>query len=348
MRRSGEGTRLSELRRDYLEDHVTLVARARAQPRERCPYCRGSEDLVAPAPMVFRMKGDGPLTRLKESEDERVSDWDLKVLPYDSPLLTDEPQSPRELAVPFRRSDPGSGVHYVIVPTPEHGVALSQVGLDRMSLVVLAIQELGKELYQRRGVNYVAVYYEERRDFDGHSLVHVLGLPEVPPAVEREYNAYRRYLKELGTCPLCAIADTERSGPRELLSDEEYISLFPWAPTSPYEAWVLPRSHRNRFYRLTMPSITSLAGILLSTMRAMAQAARDYYMVFYTGSLKRSSMNFHWSARLYGGTDPFQGASLGYGISVVSEPPEDRARALAKHARRALAEILMGDRGGSA
>ncbi|MGC8555506.1 MAG: hypothetical protein ACP5NG_00595 [Conexivisphaera sp.] len=337
---------MSELRKDYMEDYVTLIAPAasRAPRGDRCPYCRGAEDLAPPSPMVLRRESEGLLKRFEESEGERVRDWDLKVVRYDAPLLMDEPQSPKELTVPFRKADSGSGVHYVVVPTPEHGVKLSQLGSDRFALALLAIQEFGKELYQMKGVSYVAIYYEERADGDDHSLVHLLGLPEVPPAVEREYDAHRRYLKELGTCPLCVIAEVERSGPRELLSNDEFMSIFPWAPMSPYEAWVLPRSHRTRFYRLTMPNISSLTEVLLPTMRAMSQVVRDYYMVFYTSSMKRSSTNIHWSVRLYGGADSFSGISQGYGVRVVNETPEDRAKVMAKHARKALADIIMEGR----
>ncbi|HEU16666.1 MAG TPA: hypothetical protein ENO38_03215 [Nitrososphaeria archaeon] len=337
---------MSELRKDYLEDYVTLVAPTRARASGGgCPYCRGSGELAPPASVVFRMGSNGLLVRMEESEDDRVEDWDLKVLPYHAPLLTEEPQSPRELTVPFRKSDPGTGVHYVIVPTPEHGVRLSQLTVDKIVLALLAMQEFGKELYQRRGINYVAIYYEEKPEgADFHSLIHVLGLPEVPPAVEMENQAYRKYMKELGTCPICVIAEVEKSGPRELLSNDEYMAIFPWAPTMPYEAWVIPRSHRTRFYRLTLPNMRSLAEVLLSTMRAMSRTAGGYYMSFYTSSLKRSSMNMHWSIRLFGGADSFAGISSSYGIKIVNDAPEERARTMAKHARSALAEIVMGDR----
>jgi UDPglucose--hexose-1-phosphate uridylyltransferase len=336
---------LSELRKDYLEDYVALVAPRRVRAVEgACPYCRGSEKSAPPSPVVFRRGENGFLMRLEEGEEDRVEDWDLKVLPYHAPLLTDGPQSPKELTVPFRKADPGAGVHYVIVPTPEHGLKLSQLDVDQMVLVLLAIQEFGKDLYQRKGINYVAIYYEERSEGGEHPLVHVLGLPEVPPAVEREYQAYRKYLKEIGTCPLCVIAEVEKSGPRELLSNEDYISIFPWAPMSPFEAWVLPRSHRMRFYRLTLPNMTALAQILLPTMRAMSQMAHDYCAVFYTSSLKRSSMNIHWSVRLHGGEDAFAGISSGYGIRIMDDTPEDRAKLMAKHARKAFADIVMGDR----
>ncbi len=334
---------MSELRKDYLEEHVSLVspARSRGQRRaEGCPYCRGS-DLAPPASMVFKVGEDGFLVRMEEDEGERVDDWDLKVVPYHAPLLTEEPQSQRELTVPFRRSDPGSGAHYVVVPTPEHGVKLSQLKLDDLALTLLAIQEFGKELYQRRGINYVAIYYEEGMGGDSHSLVHMLGLPEVPPAVEAENQAYRKYMKELGTCPLCVIAEVERSGPRELLSNDQFVAIFPWAPTAPYEVWVMPRSHKVRFYRLTLPNMRSLAEILLSTMRAMSRVTGSYYMSFFTSSIKRSSMNIHWSIRLFGGSDSFAGISHSYGINVLDESPEERAKLVAKHARSALAEIIM-------
>ncbi len=333
---------MSELRRDYLDDYVALVSPGRRELAGKCPYCRGSEDVAPPSPMVLRREEGGLLMRLEEEGSDRVTDWDLKIVPYHSPILSEEAQGPRELAVPFRRSDPGVGAHYVLVPTPDHGVRLSQLTADRLTLALYAIQEFGKELYQRRGINYVAVYYEDFGD-GSHALIHVLGLPEVPPAVERENDAHRTHMKDMGTCPLCAIAEAERSGPRELLSNDLYMAIYPWAPLAPYEVWIIPRSHRLRFYRLTMPNLRALAEVLLPSMRALADVAHGYYAAFYTSSLKRSSMNMHWSIRLYGGSDSF-GGLLSYGIRVLDESPEERARALAKRARSALTEVLMEGR----
>ena len=334
---------MSELRRDYFENYFTLAPMTSVAPRryDICPFCPGHEDLLPPAEMVFTREKGGSIRKTEESEDERVMDWDIKVVNCLSPLISEGPSQIRETRIPFRKVDPVAGVHYVIIPTRRHDGRLSSMNIDDITLTLLSIQEFGKKMYQRKGVNYVLIYYEEDPDLDRHPLVHMLGLSELPPALTWEIQAHRRIVRESGACPLCVIAEAERSGPRELLSNNQFISVFPWAPSGEFEAWVMPFKHRARFFRLTHTSLNRLAEILTPTLAAMAETAGSFYMVFYTNSLKRSSMNIHWSIRLRDGGKGFEGIMLGYGIRIYKERPEDHAKNMARHARRVLAELLV-------
>lgn len=334
---------MSELRRDYFENHFTLAPITSIAPRRRdvCPFCPGHEDLLPPAEMVFTREEGGSIRKMEESEDERVKDWDIKVVRCLSPLVSEKPSQPRETRIPFRKVDPVVGAHYVIIPTRRHDGRLSSMGIDEVALMLLSIQEFGKKMYQRKGVNYVLIYYEEDLKGDQHPLVHMLGLSELPPALTGEIQAHRRTMRESGACPLCVIAEVERSGPRELVSNSQFISVFPWAPSGEFEAWIMPFKHRARFFRLTHTSLNRLAEILTPTLAAMAKTAGSFYMIFYTNSLKRSSMNIHWSIRLRDGGSGFEGIMLSYGIRIYKERPEDHAKKIARHARRAMAELLV-------
>ena len=336
---------MSELRRDYLESHFTIIpsfvdvkaGTARAPQRKS-----GDVGSLPPAEIVLKKAPSGSIIKLKEVPSEGAEEWDVKVTPSPNPLVDLTTLQSKDVGLPFRRVDPIIGNHYLVVLSPKYGGRLSKVGIDELSLVLLAVQEFGKDLYSRKGINYVMIYYEEDGDQETLYPIHMIGVSELPPNVVREMQAYKKSLKESGICPLCAITEFEKRGPRELVSNDAFMSLAPWAPSSTFEAWVVPFSHRLRFFQLTHVKITKLAEVLAPTLNAMANVSRrGFHMAFFTNSLKRTSMNMHWCIRLMSGGANLEGIYLSYGFRVVDEKPEDKARQLARVARKAMADLIL-------
>lgn len=335
---------MSELRRDYLESHFTIIPpslRARLEVGRATESARVDVESLANAVMMLRKTPNGSIIKVKGSLTEGGEDWDVKVVPSPNPLVDLGTSQSKDIGLPFRRVDPIIGSHYLVVASPKFGNKLSNIGIDGLTLVLLAVQEFGKELYSKKGVNYVMIYYEEDGGESVHPI-HMIGVSELPPNVVREIQAYKKSLRDSGVCPLCAISEFEKRGPRELVSNDAFTSLVPWAPSSSYEAWVVPFSHRLHFFQLTRVKVIKLAEILASTLNAISRVApRGFHMAFFTNSLKRTSMNIHWSIRLMSGGVDLEGVYLSYGFRVIDEKPEDKARQLAKMARKAMADLLL-------
>ena len=137
---------MSELRRDPLTDRWVIIAENRAQrpqdfqvhrqvrSSEQCAFCEGHENDTPPAALTRRSidgTSDGP-------------GWQIRVFPNKYPALTPDTNPPDEDRLP--PSVPGledmfcghiaTGVHEVIVESPEHVERTTEVSKQHLGEVV--------------------------------------------------------------------------------------------------------------------------------------------------------------------------------------------------------------------
>jgi UDPglucose--hexose-1-phosphate uridylyltransferase len=241
-----------------------------------CPFCPGNESMTPPE-----------ITRIGEP-------WKVRVFPNKYPA-TDR--------------------HEVIVDSPVHGISLSELPVDDLALAIGAWRERVSEAYSLDWVRYVSLFHNHGMTAGAsrkHIHTQLIGLPFVPPAIEREARLY-----EGGTCPV-----EETAGSGHVFYDENGFTAFcPAVSRFPYEVWIIPAEHQGLLPEETL----ALAGVLkkvLSGMRALLSDP-DYNLI-----VKSVPANWHWRAEIIPRTGFLAGFELDTGCHILSVAPERAAQEL--------------------
>jgi len=136
----GPRPRVNQLRIDPLSGRWVTVATDRAQrqalfvPRQPtldslegipCPFCPGMESSTAPALEVYGTSGA----------------WLVRVLPNRYPAFQGDAPFVIENRGPVFTEAPASGIHEVLVLSPDHEVTMASLPDEQVSLVMLAIRD---------------------------------------------------------------------------------------------------------------------------------------------------------------------------------------------------------------
>ena len=121
-----------------------------------CPYCPGSKQISDQLILSFVFK-DGILQRLYDSQDECMNEnWTIRIFECKNPIVSTN--SNHEYSdKPYYR-EPAYGYDLIVIPTPQHGVSLSDLSIEQWTNLLLVLQDRVRWLYSQRGVTYVAIY----------------------------------------------------------------------------------------------------------------------------------------------------------------------------------------------
>ncbi len=333
-----------EIRKDYFTDLLCIVSDEGVEWSSGqedvnggvCLYCAGNEHLTPPAELVL-LQSQGTLVKAYDSEDERVKNWSIRVIPSKKPFVSLS-SSQRYSDAPLY-SEPAFGYHYEVVVTPDHSETLSTIGVDQWSNVLRVIQDRMKWLYGKKGVTYVSVYSEHKR---GHTRFNMVTLPRLPPIIEQEATIFQKTYHETAICPMCNVVSIETGGPRQIILSEHYIVFSPWAPSTLYEFWIFPRRHQTSFLKVGQKELNDLALVMRAALGAFDKTfnSTPYTLVLHSSSEKKVSKQLHWHFEVY--TNVLLGNSLhvGTGLYFNPVPPEQAASRLGSAARRELAALV--------
>jgi UDPglucose--hexose-1-phosphate uridylyltransferase len=335
---------LIEIRKDYFRDSLCIVGDEGLERvyldigggEEVCPYCAGNEHLTQPAELVL-VQSQGTLVKKSDTEEERVKNWSIRVIPSRKPFVSTSSDS-RFTDHPLY-SEPAFGYHYEVVATPNHKESLSTISVDQWANLLRVIQDRMKWLYSRKGVAYVSVYAEQGK---GHARFDLVTLPKLPPIVEQEANAFHSTYRETAICPMCNVIAVETGGPRQIHLSEHYIVFAPWAPSSLYEFWIFPRKHQTSFLKIGQKEIDNLALTMRAALGAFDKAfnSTPYTIVLHSSSEKKTSKQLHWHFEVHANI-PFENAlHVGTGIYFNPVSPEKVASRLSSTFKREFASLV--------
>jgi len=241
-----------------------------------CPFCPGNEAMTPPE-----------ITRIGEP-------WRVRVFPNKYPA-TDR--------------------HEVIVDSPVHGISLSELSAEDLALAIGAWRGRVAEAYSLDWVRYVSLFHNHGMTAGAsrkHIHTQLIGLPFVPPAIERETNLYagENYPVE------------ETAGSGHVFHDENGLIAFcPAVSRFPYEAWIMPAEHQGLLPEDTLPLARVLKKVL-SGMKALLSDP-DYNLI-----VKSVPANWHWRVEIIPRTGFLAGFELDTGCHILSVAPERAAREL--------------------
>ncbi len=237
-----------------------------------CPFCPGNERFT-------------PKT-ICERKD-RGGAWTVRVFADRAPVFRIEGELDRAGEGMFDRMN-ALGAHEVIVETPKHGLTLSQQTPEQAAEVLLVYRDRILDLKQDHRLRYVSVFKRQGygappREEHGHS--QVLATPVMPAAVATEYRWSLFHYRRKERCIFCDMVAQEIQSSRRIVDQTPgFISVCPYAATSPYELWILPVEHSSAFEK-DISSDTrrlSLAALLGMSLRRMERICEKLRLVIHT------------------------------------------------------------------
>ncbi len=285
-----------------------------AQSDRPCPFCPGNEEATPPA-----LESYGP-----------SGGWRVRVVPNLYPAFEgSEPMRVRNLGPVFTQAS-ASGVHDVLVYTPDHEGSWAELDDEHAGLAMAAIRDRMAAHAEQPTVRYTQAIVNHGREA-GASLHHphgqLLGVPFVPGEIAEEEAGFRRFE---GSCLLCtAVAAEARAGFRTVFDDDRVLVVCPFWSGSPYEMLLVPRDHQAHLEGSDPLDVAAMGRALRDVAHLLRERVGDiaYNVVFHTAPHHHDGP-FHWHAHLLPRVTSVAGFEQGTGVLINIVGPELATRHL--------------------
>ncbi len=327
---------MAEFRRDPITGRWVIIAAERAhRPRqlgaadpsssgEPCPFCAGNEAMTPPE--IWAIRAD-------TSPADRPG-WRVRVVPNKYPaLVCDGPWEGGQNE--FYQSQPGLGVHEVIVECPDHVTQMAELAEDRFDDIIRAYRERLSTLSHDPRWRYLMIY-KNQGDRAGATFEHLhsqlIALPAVPREALDEMAGATAHFTASGRCIYCEIVERELAdGRRVIFAHERFVALCPFAPRFAYETWILPRTHGAVFAECSEQEVKECARALRETIRRLDRALDNppfNYFIHSLGTRDNAPASYHWHLELLPQLFRAAGFELGSGSNINGVAPEVAAKLL--------------------
>ena len=294
---------------------------------DRCPFCPGKEEALAPATLVLVKTGIGVKFE-REEDGERKRNWLVKCIPNRYPAFSREDEL---------KADDGArrtpGCHEVLIDTPDHEGDPWSLNIDQTQYILLTARERIAELEREPEITY-ACFGKNQGPYSGGSLrhphSHILASSITPPLLKIEAEK----LSGEG-CVICRYADEEVSGPRAVLSTKSFAAICPWASREPYELMIFPKNHLRRFADLRDIDLLELSSMLSTLFKALKKILGDPSFNLVLHTKPKDVDDFHWHIEIIPRILMPMVAEIGLEVHVNTMLPEKAAENL----RTAIREI---------
>jgi UDPglucose--hexose-1-phosphate uridylyltransferase len=325
---------MSQLRLNVLTDRWVAIATDRSSrpgdfaPRiepptlpRHCPFCPGHEEETPPALETYGRDGH----------------WLVRVVPNRYPAFEGKGEFEVTEVGPLFRQAPGTGIHEVLIFTPDHDASWADLDDKQVALAIAAIRDRLEVHADQSSVRYTQTIVNHGREA-GASLEHphgqLLGVPFVPDELQAELDGFARETAA-GPCVLCAtIAEEELAqdqGPehRVLYTDERVVVVCPFWSATPYEMLVIPRQHEPHLAEASPADLVAVSRALRDVLGSLLQLIGDtaYNIVFHTAP-HRSDDPFHWHVHVLPRMTSVAGFEAGTGVLINIVAPEQAAEDL--------------------
>jgi UDPglucose--hexose-1-phosphate uridylyltransferase len=231
---------------------------------------------------------------------------------------------------PVFRQAPASGIHEVLVLTPDHEATFADLDDAQVGLVMAAIRDRLEVHARRPGVRYSQAIVNHGREA-GASLRHphgqLLGIPFVPGEVAEEEAGFRRFA---GSCLLCTMIEAEvDAGWRVVHEDEHALVVCPFWSGTPYEMLALPKAHEGHITDAKPGDLVAVGRALRDCLDKLRTRVDDlaYNLVFHTLPHHHDD-EFHWHVHVLPRVASVVGFEQGTGVLINIVAPEDAAATL--------------------
>jgi UDPglucose--hexose-1-phosphate uridylyltransferase len=283
-------------------DFAPRIRNVEADPSAPCPFCRGNEEATPPALATFSDEGD----------------WTLRVVPNRYPAFRgEEPMTVSNLGPVFTQAQ-ASGVHEVLVYTPDHGQSFADLDDDGAARTMRALRERFAAHAGAGRIRYTQAIVNHGREA-GASLSHphgqLLGIPFVPGEILDEEAGFGRFE---GQCLLCATVEAEVADGDRLVIDNGDVVVV-----------IIPRTHESHLQRTDDDTLEAVGRALRDVLDLLRSHLGDvaYNLVIHSAPHKHEGM-FHWHIHVWPKLSTIAGFERGTGVMINIAPPEQAAAAL--------------------
>ncbi len=288
-----------------------------ADPDRPCPFCPGHEDDFPPALETYNRDGE----------------WQVRVVPNKYPAFRGEAPLDLHRLGPVFLQAPASGIHEVLVLSPDHDRAWADLDDRQVGLVMAAVRDRVEEHGRETVVRHSLVIVNHGREA-GASLEHphgqLLGTPFVPRVVADEAAAFA----EADGCLLCTTVDEERRAGHRLVDEADgVVVLSPYWAGSPYELLVLPTGHEADVTRADPRAVVAVGRGVRDGLRRIRALLGDvpYNLVLHTTPHGHTG-TFHWHVHVTPRVTSVAGFEQGTGALINIVAPELAAQQLRRRA----------------
>ena len=283
-------------------------------PQRACPFCPGNEEATPTALETCGPKGS----------------WLVRVVPNLFPAFEgNEPMRVQNLGPVFTQAY-ASGVHEVLVFSPDHGGSWADLDDKHAGLAMAAIRDRMEDHARRETVRYTQAIVNAGREA-GASLEHphgqLLGLPFVPGEIVDEEAGFQRFE---GGCVLCTTVEAESVvGHRIVADDDRVVVLCPFWSGAPYEMLIVPRTHEGHLENAAPPDVVAVGRALRDALAMLRSRVGEvaYNIVFHTAPHHHAGP-FHWHVHVVPRLTSLAGFEQGTGVMINIVAPELAARHL--------------------
>jgi UDPglucose--hexose-1-phosphate uridylyltransferase len=331
---------MPELRKDIVTREWVILAKERAKrPSDfvqkdeikpaphynaNCPFCPGNESSTPPELLAFREHGTKPNT----------AGWRVRVTPNKFPALNRKGELNRKDVDIYDMMN-GVGSHEVVIETPDHGKSIPTMEEKDVEEIIWAYCDRYNALKTDPRLKYILVFKNHGEEA-GCSLVHphtqIVATPIIPQKVWGKIKGVEQYREYRGKCVYCHIIEHETVTKERMISENGgFIACAPFASRSPFETWIIPKTHRSCFARMSRFEVVEFAQILRETMLRLYLCLSDppYNYTLLNAPCDSDMLdNFHWHLEIVPRLTTPAGFEMGTSIYINIVPPEDAARYL--------------------
>jgi UDPglucose--hexose-1-phosphate uridylyltransferase len=289
-----------------------------------CPFCPGNE--ASTLPEVLRVPAD---------PGER---WRVRVVPNRYPVVSSTGPSPDG----DDRERPATGLHEVVIESPDHAADLRFARAEQVLEVLLAMRERCRAMAARRPAAIVA--FRNHGAAAGTSLRHphsqIICLDQAPPQLVGRWRRARAFFEQTGSCLHDEVAAAERAETVRVVHDDDDLLVYqPRAAGVSHETVLLPRDTSAELAGASGEALAAVARALPAVTAALAAVRDDpaYNLVVHAGPAADESANawYRWHIGLYPRVSRRAGLEFATGLGVNPTVPEHTAPVL----RQALAAL---------
>jgi UDPglucose--hexose-1-phosphate uridylyltransferase len=220
-------------------------------------------------------------------------------------------------------SRPASGTHEVIVNTPQHLTAMSELSEEQFAATIATWRE---RMGAHAGSSYVQLILNEGGGAGAsleHSHAQLYALDFVPAAIARERERMGAYAERTAGGSLLSdiLVEEVRRKDRLVAIDEEAALICPWASRSPFELRVIPRREAASF-----ADETTGAAMIHTALRLLAKRFDGSpELNLWVRTAPRGAEHFHWHVDIAPRLSIKASFEFATGVDINIYPPERAA-----------------------
>ncbi len=280
-------------------------------PKEYCPLCPGS-NLNFPTEIPF-------------------SNFEIAVFPNRWASFSSEGKN---IKLEGLETAASKGECEVVVYSDKHNLTLSDMSLERISLLVHTWKDRYSELLKKDYIKYV-LPFENRGEECGVTLHHphgqIYAYPFIPPVALKEIEAFK---KENFILKIIKYSKNVYT----LYENEYFIVLVPPFARYAYEIWIVPKKRVAGLWAFNHKEVELLSACLQKIVRAYDNflGKKCPYIMGIHSSADLEDKNFHFHVEFY---PPLRhedkpkilaGSESMAGVFIMDVLPEDSAKTLRK------------------